>query len=60
MATSPLYLLKVRLQELSNQVTKDLEEVKDTKTQQELKIAEDLFEKLIASLDRNFDEPEEQ
>ncbi len=55
MAVAPLYLLKARLQEIANQTAKDLEEVKDAEAQQELEIAQDLFQGMISKLEQNLD-----
>lgn len=52
MAVAPLYLLKARLQELANQTTKDLEDVKDPAAQQELELAKDLFQGMLEKLDQ--------
>jgi hypothetical protein len=60
MAVAPLYLLRARLAELANQTAKDLEEVKDAEAQQELEIARDLFQGMIANLDKNINRPKEQ
>jgi len=53
MAVAPLYLLKARLQELANQTAKDLEEVKDAEAQQELELAQELFQGMIDKLEQN-------
>jgi hypothetical protein len=59
MASAPLYLLRAHLAELANQTAKDLEEVKDAEARQELEIARDLFQRMIANLDKSINKPEE-
>jgi hypothetical protein len=59
MASAPLYLLRAHLAELVSQTVKDLEEVKDAEARQELEIARDLFQEMIANLDKNINKPEE-